>query len=158
MTAINQKQPRFMVAHNLNRLARWLRFLGYDTVVPKSIPFFQVIERQKKEDRIYLTRDPKELHGEVKTHRVLIRAVTLNEQIKEIMPYLTFEPEYVGIRCSLCNKELKNISVEKAKELIPSFVFETHKEVRYCSFCGRFYWEGTHYHKIYTTAKSFFIK
>src|SRR2546426_12094853 len=65
----------------LGSLARWLRFIGYDTAYPKPGPDRALIERVRLEDRILLTRD-KELAGRV-SGAVQIRSDDLEEQIRE---------------------------------------------------------------------------
>ena len=48
---------KFIVTDELGRLSRWLRILGFDTVLEKNRP--NLIIRSLREGRIILTRDSK---------------------------------------------------------------------------------------------------
>src|SRR5438552_16487356 len=67
--------------HMLGSLARWLRFMGYDTAYPEPGPDRMLVERVRSEDRILLTRD-KELAARV-TDAGRIHSDGLDDQIRE---------------------------------------------------------------------------
>ena len=71
---------KLLCDHMLGSLARWLRFMGYDTAYPEVGPDRTLIERVRSEDRILLTRD-KELASRV-TGAVRIRSDTREEGIQ----------------------------------------------------------------------------
>jgi uncharacterized protein with PIN domain len=48
-------------------------------------------------------------------------------------------------RCNLCNKSLISISRDRARGLVPEYVFATQDVFASCPSCGRVYWKGTHY-------------
>src|SRR2546430_6486164 len=98
----------------LGSLARWLRFMGYDTAYPEPGPDRALIERVRLEDRILLTRD-KELAGRV-SGAGQIRSDDLEEQIREgakVLPLRLIDPLS---RCSLCNALLVPAFLEEVKE------------------------------------------
>ncbi len=138
-------KPKFLLTENLNRLAKWLRMLGYDAAIYKSISFHNMIRLAKKERRIILTRSAKQAKSNLKFSRILIKADKHLEQIKELKEIITFNEQYTFSRCLLCNKRLYGISREKVKDLVPEFIYEDHTDFKVCRKCGNIYWKGTHY-------------
>ncbi|MCK5027974.1 MAG: Mut7-C RNAse domain-containing protein [Candidatus Pacebacteria bacterium] len=138
-------KPKFLLTENLNRLAKWLRMLGYDAAIYKSISFHNMIRLAKKERRIILTRSNKQAKSNLKFSRILIKADNHLEQIKELKEVITFNEQYTFLRCLLCNKLLYGISREKVKDLVPEFIYENQTDFKVCRKCGKIYWHGTHY-------------
>ncbi|MCD4796516.1 MAG: Mut7-C RNAse domain-containing protein [Candidatus Cloacimonetes bacterium] len=142
------RKPNFLLDENLNRLAKWLRLLGYDAAVYKSISFHNAIRLANREHRIFLTRSRKLATSNQKFSRRLIMSVDHRDQLKELNDIVTVKEEYLFSRCILCNKKLFDISKEKIKELIPEFVYESLDEFKLCRKCGRIFWKGSHYKAI----------
>src|SRR6266487_1748443 len=80
---------KLLCDHMLGSLARWLRFMGYDTAYPEPGPDRTLIERARAEDRILLTRD-KELATRV-PGSVAVRSDVLEEQIREVAARLALQ-------------------------------------------------------------------
>jgi uncharacterized protein with PIN domain len=137
---------KLLCDHMLGSLARWLRFMGYDTAYPEVGPDRTLIERVRSEDRILLTRD-KELASRV-TGAVRIRSDTLEEQIQEVATALPLRLLDPLSRCSLCNEILVRASLEDVKDLVPEGVRSRHRTFWRCPSCGRVYWRGTHWDKM----------
>src|SRR3989442_3966664 len=119
---------KLLCDHMLGSLARWLRFMGYDTAYPEPGPDRALIERVRLEDRILLTRD-KELAGRV-SRAVQIRSDDLEEQTPEgaqVLPLRLIDPLS---RCSLCNELLLPPSLAEGKEVGSDGV-----PLRYRAFC-----------------------
>ena len=130
----------------LGSLARWLRFIGYDTAYPKPGPDRALIERVRLEDRILLTRD-KELAGRV-SGAVQIRSDDLEEQIREVAQVLPLRLIDPLSRCSLCNELLVPASPAEVKEVVPEGVRSRHHAFWRCPSCRRVYWQGSHWNKM----------
>src|SRR5213594_4408274 len=111
---------KLLCDHMLGSLARWLRFMGYDTAYPEPGPDRTLVERVRAEDRILLTRD-KELAARV-TGAVLIRSDILEEQIREVASTLPLRLVGPLSRCSLCNEILVSAPLEDVKYLVPDGV------------------------------------
>jgi uncharacterized protein with PIN domain len=139
---------KLLCDHMLGSLARWLRFMGYDTAYPEVGPDRTLIERVRSEDRILLTRD-KELASRV-TGAVRIRSDILEEQIQEVATALPLRLLDPLSRCSLCNEILVSASLEDVKDLVPEGVRSRHRIFWRCPSCGRVYWRGTHWDKMVT--------
>jgi len=138
-------KPKFLLSENLNKLARYLRMLGYDAAIYKSISFSNKIRLVNKERRIYLTESTKESRSKHKFSRFLILSVKVSDQLFEIRKYIRFPNEFLFSRCIECNKLLYPIAKEKISQLIPEYIFENHINYLACRKCGKIYWKGTHY-------------
>ncbi len=137
---------KLLCDHMLGSLARWLRFMGYDTAYPEPGPDRTLIERVRSEDRILLTRD-KELAARV-TDAVRIRSDILDDQIREVAAALSLHLVSPLSRCSLCNEILVSASTEDVKDSVPEGVRSRHRAFWRCPSCGRVYWRGTHWDKM----------
>ncbi|HPR18649.1 MAG TPA: Mut7-C RNAse domain-containing protein [Candidatus Cloacimonadota bacterium] len=138
-------RPRFLLTENLNKLARFLRMLGYDAVVYKSISSQKMIDLASKERRILLTRSHKTAKSKIHFSRILIKSVMPAKQLQEIASYLEIEDNYLFTRCLNCNKHLFEIEKQKISDLVPDPVFQSFDEFTVCRSCGKIYWKGTHY-------------
>jgi len=137
---------KILCDHMLGSLARWLRFMGYDTAYPEPGPDRSLIERARAEDRILLTRD-KELASRV-PGSVQIRSDDLEEQIREVAERLPLRLVDPLSRCSLCNEVLVSAVPEDVKGLVPEGVRVRHHTFWRCPSCGRVYWQGSHWDKM----------
>src|SRR5256885_12333199 len=100
----------------LGSLARWLRFMGYDTAYPEPGPDRALIERVRLEDRILLTRD-KELAGRV-SGAVQIRSDDFQEQIREGAQGLPLPLIDPLSRFPLCYEQLVAPVPQAGKEVV----------------------------------------
>lgn len=137
---------KLLCDHMLGSLARWLRFMGYDTAYPEPGPDRLLIERAATEDRILLTRD-KELAART-PGAVQVRSDRLEEQIREVASVLRLRLVNPLSRCSLCNELLVPVSGDGLGDLVPEGVRSRHQEFWRCSTCRRVYWQGSHWDKM----------
>jgi len=150
------KKPKFLITENLNRVAKWLRILGYDAVIYKSISFDNMKRIAAKDRRIILTRDRKHLKYANANKIILIHSVNHLQQLEEIKNFLVFEKKHLFSRCINCNKYLYEISGNNIKEQIPEFVLEHYEKFMICRKCGKIYWQGTHFRDMIKTLESIF--
>ena len=148
--------PKFIVAENLGKLAKWLRFLGYDTIVLKAVGFNNKIRISRKDGRIYITRSRKEASSNISFPRRLILSERYIDQLQEITDLLSLDKDRIFTRCSLCNSRLFSIEKERIKDLIPDYIYEHHDEFRLCRKCGKIYWQGSHFDDMMKTVKKVF--
>lgn len=137
---------KLLCDHMLGSLARWLRFMGYDTAYPEPGPDRALIERVRAEDRILVTRD-KELAARV-AGAVQIRSGNLQEQIREVAAVLPLRLVDPLSRCSLCNEILLPVPLAAVQTLVPEGVRSRHHEFWQCPSCRRVYWQGSHWDKM----------
>lgn len=137
---------KFLCDHMLGSLARWLRFMGYDTAYPSPGPDRELVARVRAEGRILLTRD-KELAARV-SGAVQVRSGDLEQQIREVASVLQLRLEDPLSRCSLCNEVLIPVSLDEVRGLVPEGVRSRHQEFWRCPSCNRIYWQGSHWDKM----------
>lgn len=144
---------KLLCDHMLGSLARWLRFMGYDTAYPEPGPDRALIDRVRSEGRILLTRD-KELARRV-SGSIQIRSDELDEQIREVAGALSLRLVDPLSRCSICNEVLLPVSRDDVKDTVPEVVRSRHQEFWRCSKCRRVYWQGSHWDKMVARLNEF---
>jgi hypothetical protein len=145
---MHNSRIKFVLTEELNRLARWLRLLGYDSAVYKSISKHKLITLAVKEKRTLLTRDKKLAKDKRVFPRILISNVDFKKQIRELIPILDYSEEALFSRCMECNKPLYPVRKDNIRTLVPEFVFSNFAQFKLCRRCGRIYWQGSHYQKM----------
>ena len=151
-------KPKFLLAENLSRLAKWLRLLGYDTVVYKSISYHNMVRLALKDSRIILTRSKKDADLKRRFSRRLIVSDKHLGQLEEIKDLLQLNNDKIFTRCLICNRILYDISKNKIQDFVPEFVWERHSKFKICRKCGKIYWQGTHYKDMLNKLKKIFCE
>lgn len=137
---------KLLCDHMLGTLAKWLRFMGYDTAYPGPLDDSELITLADREDRVLLTRD-KELAG--RSARALrIRSDNLDDQVREVAQALMLRVVDPLSRCSLCNTRLVPAPAEAVHDLVPEGVRARHTSFWQCPSCRKIYWQGSHWDKM----------
>lgn len=136
---------KFIADAMLGRLARWMRFLGFDTLYYAGISDSRLIRLAKEQDRVILTRDTRLVKVKGAGDHLLISANDSFKQLLEVVDALELKQFNLLGRCVKCNGELVKI-IDKAeiRESVPEFVFLQHNNFLKCMGCGKIYWEGSH--------------
>jgi hypothetical protein len=125
----------------LGKLARYLRFLGFDTIYIRNRDALDYYRRNNSE-RFLLTRRKETLYKK----SIHVKSDNAREQLKEIKglikPYI--RSEALLSRCSRCNRELLDVNKTEIEPFVPEFVFHTYARFKTCPSCRRVYWEGSH--------------
>src|SRR2546426_4715192 len=140
---------KFLCDHMLGTLAKWLRFLGYDTAYPEALEDNELKRLAVAEGRVLLTRD-RELSGRV-PHAIYVASDDLDEQFAQVVRAFGLTAKDAMSRCSVCNAPIEAIPKEEAKGHVPPGVYDRHQEFWRCRQCGRYYWPGSHFDRV--TAK-----
>jgi uncharacterized protein with PIN domain len=136
---------KFIADAMLGRLARWMRFLGFDTLYYSHINDNKLIRIAWEEDRFILTRDTlltmrKGIHD-----YLLIHANDSLKQLLEVIDALKLKRFHLFSRCVSCNGQLIRISDKiEVKDSVPEYVFLNISVFQKCIDCGKIYWEGSH--------------
>lgn len=137
---------KLLCDHMLGTLAKWLRFMGYDTAYPGPLDDSELLALAEREDRVLLTRD-KELAG--RSGRALrIRADRLEAQVREVAAALDLRLVDPLSRCSLCNTLLVPATLADVGDLVPEGVQARHTSFWQCPSCRKVYWQGSHWDKM----------
>ena len=140
----------FIADNNVGKLARWLRLIGYDTLLSKQKNDSQMIMTALKENRVILTKDSQFMKrrlvtsGRLKT--VHIKQDDPKLQVREVAKKLNlnycFKPFSL---CLECNQELIARDKEEVQDRVPTHVSKIQTQYTECPACHRIYWQGTHW-------------
>jgi uncharacterized protein with PIN domain len=142
--------PKFIVDHNVGKLARWLRLMGYDARFFRGENDAELVAIALDEGRIILTRDTRIMQRRLvtkgKLRALLIASDQPHEQIRQVVDSLRLDYRFNPFSlCLECNQPLVERKKAELKELVPPYVFKTQEQFRQCPACGRIYWRGTHW-------------
>lgn len=143
---------KFIVDNNVGRLAGWLRALGYDTLFINPIDDGRLVDIARREGRVILTKDTGIMRrrlitsGEVRA--ILVRGDNWREQLAQVVGDLDLGREPDFTRCIECNTPLEPRTREEAQSQVPPYVYRTQRAFLTCPTCGRYYWQGTHAHRM----------
>jgi uncharacterized protein with PIN domain len=142
--------PKFVVDHNVGKLARWLRLMGYDARFFRGGSDAELVALALKEGRIIVTRDTlimqRRLVTKGKLKALLIKSDQPERQIRQLIDGLHLDYRFNPFSlCLECNQPLVERKKTEVKELVPPYVYKTQDQFRQCPECQRIYWRGTHW-------------
>ncbi len=136
--------PAFAVERTLGRLGKWLRLLGFDTLLETELPGRRLTPVVR--GRVLLTR----------TRRVLVELAALEpvfivsnepfEQLREVVVKTALSRADLRpfTRCLRCNVAIEAIPREDVVQLVPDYVWATQAGFSRCPRCRRVFWRGSH--------------
>lgn len=140
---------KFIVDHNVAKLARWLRMMGYDATIFDQVDDWQMIRTALAESRIVITKDTGVMKRRVitsgKLRALLINSDDPEEQIRQVIDTFHLDRSKSLSLCLECNVPLTAVSREEIKNRVPPYVFQTKTRFVECPACHRVYWQGTHW-------------
>jgi uncharacterized protein with PIN domain len=143
-------EVKFIADNNVGKLARWLRLIGYDTLLFKQKNDGQMIKRALSEDRVILTKDTQFMKRRLVTNGTL-RTIHIKQddpklQVQEVVETLNLNYHFKPFSlCLECNQTLIARGKEEVQNLVPARVLETQTQYTQCPACHRIYWPGTHW-------------
>jgi len=138
--------PSFFADEMLGRLARYLRFVGCDTLYLRGATDEELLRRARAEHRVVLTRD--RALARRATDALLIGSPHLPAQwaaVRARWPALPHAPSFE--RCTLCNGPLTVYALGTDPEReggLPKDRAAAGLAIWRCRECGHLYWEGSH--------------
>ena len=140
------EEPKFLVDEMLQRLGRWLRAAGYDTVIAQDAESDYYLLRQAiDEGRLLLTRDI-----ELAKHRravgtvILLNGDSIDDYAKQLSKELSIDWTHkLFTRCMVCNTLLAHASPEQIATM-PEMEKQKKDEAYYCKQCNQVFWDGSH--------------
>jgi uncharacterized protein with PIN domain len=141
---------KFIVDHNVGKLAKWLRMIGYDTTLFRSSDDSRMVANALMEGRVILTRDTQIMKRRVvtsgKLKTILIQSDKSELQIRQVIDNLRLDCQFRPFTiCLECNQPLVAKNREDVVDLVPQYVFQTQHHYLQCPTCDRIYWRGTHW-------------
>ena len=141
---------KFIVDHNVGKLARWLRMMGFDSLFFGSGEDAEMVARALAEGRTILTRDTEILkrrsvtRGRLKA--ILIESEEPERQMQQLMNALDLKRHSRPFTlCLECNRPLTESRPEEVTDRVPPYVYKTQSQYMECPACRRVYWRGTHW-------------
>jgi len=159
LNATRLEHVAFVCDVHLWKLARYLRFLGFDTTFDKRLDDPDLARVSREEKRVLLTRDRKLLMRNLVWNGQLIRSVDSLVQTEEVIRRFDLQSNILPFtRCGVCNFPL--VPVRKGdleygaiERRIPEGIKNRHDHFSVCTGCSAVYWEGTHYKRLRATFK-----
>ncbi|MCK4403288.1 MAG: Mut7-C RNAse domain-containing protein [Dehalococcoidia bacterium] len=143
-------QIKFIADSNAGKLARWLRMIGYDTLLFTEKDDSKLIKIALKESRVILTKDTQIIKRRLITNgklkAIFIKHDDPKAQLQQTVKTLKLDYHFKPFSlCLECNQALIPRSKDEVQSLVPSYVFKTQKQYMECPSCHRIYWQGTHW-------------
>jgi len=141
---------KFIADNNVGKLAKWLRIIGYDTLLFKEKNDSKMTEIALNEARVILTKNSQIMNRRLVTNGKLkavhIKCDEPKVQLRETVKTLNLDYHFNPFSlCLKCNQKLVPRSKEEVQDLVPPRVFEIQKQYMECPSCHRIYWHGTHW-------------
>jgi len=141
---------RFIVDHNVGKMAKWLRMMGYDTLFFSGGDDSSMVATALAQGRIILTRDggivKRRLVTRGRLEAILIEGDRIEAQMKQVIESLGLDIRFKPFSiCLECNQPLEERSRQQVQDRVPPYVFKTQQQYMECPACGRIYWRGTHW-------------
>ncbi len=135
---------KFVADVMLGRLARFMRFAGYDVEYDTNAGDNDLLHRSRY--RTLLTRD-RELAARAAKRKVyFVQTIGAEGQLEEIRKCFPLQKSVP--RCLVCNHPIRRIRKETVRHLVPPFVFRARTDFFRCKRCGRTYWKGSHFERL----------
>ena len=141
---------KFIADNNVGELARWLRLMGYDTLLFKQKDDDRMIKTALSEDRVILTKDAQFMKRRLVTNGTL-KTVHIEQddpklQVQKVVKVLGLDYHFRPFSvCLECNRPLIARGKDEVRDLVPARVSESHSQYTQCPVCHRVYWPGTHW-------------
>jgi uncharacterized protein with PIN domain len=135
---------KFVADVMLGRLARLMRFAGYDVEYDSKATDDFLFHRARY--RTLLTRDRELSERAAKRKAYFVQTTGAENQLKEIRE--RFPLENSSPRCLVCNKKISPVAKGKISHLVPPFVYRNQEKFFRCRHCNRIYWKGTHFDRL----------
>lgn len=143
------RDTRFIADAHLGRLARYLRFLGLDTLYRNAWSDEELVALARAEHRIVLTRDRALLMRREVTHGCFIRATEPLAQLRELAVRLNLDAGgRRASRCMLCNLPLHAVEKAQVEARLAPGTRARHDHFWCCTGCDRVYWRGSHWQRL----------
>ena len=138
---------KFVADCMLGRLAKWLKILGFDVLYFSKAEDSELAALARREGRVLLTRDTGLIERTAKRpNRLFVRSDDWQDQVVQVLDELALWDEVrPNSRCLECNRALKPLGRERARNLVTPYVLEHAASFAMCPDCGRVFWQGTHY-------------
>jgi uncharacterized protein len=150
--------PAFAVERTLGRLGKWLRLMGFDTLMEHDCPRGYCPTRAGA-GRLLLTRTRSRYSSVSAGRAVFIAANDPAGQRAEVIRRLGLRQSDLRpfTRCLRCNDPIVPVPKAEVERQVPDYVWDTQESFSRCPACGRIYWQGTHTARALETIRGLFV-
>lgn len=136
----------FYLEENLEKLARWLRFLGYPAYTIKG----KVDVKKLKYEGVFITTSRKwfERLKKLGYEVFLVPRHDFEYQLCSVIKHFNLKPTLSLNLCAYCSSELIPVERESVKDRLPERVYEEASDFTLCPNCGAVFWKGSHYQRM----------
>ena len=143
-------EAKFLVDINAGKLARWLRLMGYDTLLFRDKDDGEMLNIALSQERVILTKDSQVIKRQLitsgKLKAIFIEDDNPKTQLRQIVSALNLDYQFKPFSvCLECNQNLIERDKNEVRDLVPPYVFKTQSQYMECPSCHRIYWRGTHW-------------
>ena len=144
------KYLRFILDVHLGKLAKFLRFAGFDSLIFPNMNDNDIADLGAREERIVLTRDLGLLKHKKIQYGYWLRSQIPEEQFKEVAIHFQIKKSdlYPWQRCSICNGKIKAVEKRLIYKKLEFMTNKHYKDFFQCENCGHVYWKGSHFDKM----------
>ena len=143
------RDPKFIIDVHLGKLAKYLRFLGFDTLYENNMEDSEIISISKNNNRIIITRDSGILKNAAVTHGYFVRSQKPKEQLAEVIRRFNLESLIDPFtRCSECNGNIKETAKDSNINELDPQTKKYYNKFYQCTKCRKIFWQGTHYQRL----------
>jgi uncharacterized protein with PIN domain len=147
-----QAPPTFIADAQLARLARLLRFAGYDTLYRNAWEDAALVGLARAEQRSVLSRDRALLMHRDVASGSYVREDDPRLQLRELAARLRLDlTAERPVRCIACNAALRPVAKAEVAERLPPRTREHFEAFWSCRGCERIYWRGSHWKRMRDT-------
>ena len=143
----SQNDLKFLVDRTAGKLARWLRVLGFDVEYAATSDLPAIARLARQSGRKVITRN-RSLTHRLGADSILLGSEHLREQLRQVVDHVGAERCEPLSRCNICNARLAGVEKRFVEGRVPEYVYLNHDRFSVCPVCGRYYWHGTHWHKM----------
>ena len=124
--------------------------LGFDALYGGNLPQEEVIRRAIEERRLWIRSTPEELNLQYGIRYFVVGHPDVASQLLELDAQLELKGFADPLSlCLKCNCRIVEVSKVTIRNRVPPRVYSTFEQFHTCPQCGRVYWPGSHYQRIW---------
>jgi len=147
---MSKKTEKFICDIMLGDLAIWLRYLGFKVFYKEKISDDEIKKKAAQENWIVLTKD-KDLSKAKNIEAKYIKSKDLEQELIEVISFYKIKISKLNFfsKCPKCGFYLEKVDKIEVKWFVPLKIFESFDEFYACRRCGKVYWKGEKFNKLY---------
>jgi len=136
---------KFAADSNLGKLAKWLRILGFDTILDTENSG-EIFFDHAVNERIVVTRTGK-IRKRFSDHKLVF--ITSNDpgmQLKQVITETGIRRSDLRpfFRCVRCNFAIVDVEPCDVYGQVPDYIHQSYSRFKKCPQCDRIFWPGSH--------------